>query len=67
MVAGPLAIPKGDIMLTVLLLTAWVLFFALLVTAPLLPKVDARPRIVARRDSAEKVVTLTEGRTGRAA
>lgn len=54
-------------MLTVFLLTAWVLFFALLVIVPLLPKVDARPRIVVRRDSAEKVVTLAEGRAERAA
>jgi hypothetical protein len=54
-------------MLTVLLLTAWVLFFALLVIVPLLPKVDARPRIVARRDSVEQVVTLAEGRAEHAA
>lgn len=54
-------------MLTVLLLTAWVLFFTLLVLVPLLPKVDARPRIVARCDSAEKVVTLTERRADHAA
>ena len=54
-------------MLAVLLLTAWVLFFALLVIIPLLPKVDARPRIVARRDSTEQVVLLSEGRSDRAA
>ncbi len=54
-------------MLTVILLAAWVLFFAPLVIVPLLPRVDARPRLIARRDSAQKVLTLTEGRAERAA
>lgn len=54
-------------MLTVILLAVWVLFFAPLVIVPLLPKVDARPRVIARRESAAKVLTLTEGRIEHAA
>ncbi len=54
-------------MLTVILIAAWVLFFALLVIVPLLPTVDAHPRVIARRDIAEQVRTVTDSRIDHAA
>ena len=54
-------------MLTVILIVAWALFFAPLVIVPLLPKVDARPRVIARRDAAEQVRALNDSRIEHAA